>query len=255
MASLGQELKRAREERNVSLHEISGNTHISVRFLQAIESDEYKILPGGVFNRNFVRKFAKQVGYDEEQAVKLYDEQLTASGGEPQRRYEMGVEDFDSKPSSGNGILFSLLALILLAAGAFAAYLYFKPTIDPKPTTAATTPAPLPTAEPTATPTPSPTAEPAPASALRVQVITNAECWLSLKADQNPIEQIPMAAGDERKFEIKDRLLFNVIGSVPSVRVMVNGRQINFDKLVPNRKGVVVKNVVIAKDSYQQFLD
>ena len=64
-SSLGQELKRAREERGVALRDIATSTHIGVRFLQAIEGDDYKILPGGVFNRAFVRKFAKQVGYDE----------------------------------------------------------------------------------------------------------------------------------------------------------------------------------------------
>lgn len=254
MASLGQELKQAREARNISLHEIAEQTHISVRFLQAMENNEYKILPGGVFNRNFIRKFAKQVGYDEEQAIKLYDEQLAASGGEPQRRYEMGIEDFENRGSSGNGLLFSLLALILLAAGAFAAYIYFKPTIDPRPAVAST-PAPLPTAEPTATPAPSPTPEPVPAGVLRVQVIADEECWLSVKADQNPTEQMALAAGDTRPFDITDRLLFNVIGNTRAVRIVVNGRQINFDKLLPNRKGVVAKNVVIAKDSYQQFLD
>src|SRR5262245_51382298 len=118
MPSLGQELKRAREERGVALTDIASATHIGVRFLQAIENDSYDVLPGGVFNRAFVRKFAKQVGFDEEQAVRLYEEQLEEMGGEPQRRYYFGIEDLEPKPAAGNGLLFSLLALIILAAGA-----------------------------------------------------------------------------------------------------------------------------------------
>ena len=51
MASLGQQLKKAREERGVSIHDIAAATHLGARFLQAIENDDYKILPGGVFNR------------------------------------------------------------------------------------------------------------------------------------------------------------------------------------------------------------
>src|SRR5499426_3700514 len=103
MATLGQQLKQSREEKGISLQEIAESTHISIRFLQAIENDSYDVLPGGVFNRAFVRKFAKQVGFDEEEAVKLYEEQLEEMGGEPQRRYYFGVEDLEPKPTTGNG--------------------------------------------------------------------------------------------------------------------------------------------------------
>ena len=85
MASLGQQLKQSREEKGISLQEIAESTHISIRFLQAIENDAYDVLPGGVFNRAFVRKFARQVGFDEEQAVNLYQEQWQEQGGEPER--------------------------------------------------------------------------------------------------------------------------------------------------------------------------
>ena len=61
-------------KKKVSRQEIAESTHISIRFLQAIENDAYDVLPGGVFNRAFVRKFARQVGFDE-QAVNLYQEQ------------------------------------------------------------------------------------------------------------------------------------------------------------------------------------
>ncbi|MGH9800563.1 MAG: helix-turn-helix domain-containing protein, partial [Blastocatellia bacterium] len=66
MASLGQQLKQAREERGTTIHQIAEATRLGSRFLQAIENDDYKILPGGIFNRAFVRKFARQVGMDEE---------------------------------------------------------------------------------------------------------------------------------------------------------------------------------------------
>src|SRR5215813_4003641 len=131
MATLGQQLKQSREEKGISLHEIAESTHIGVRFLDAIENDVYDILPGGVFNRAFVRKFAREVGFDEEQAVKLYEEQLEEEGGEPERRYQLGVEDFESKPTSGNGLLLSFVALIILVALAYVAYQYFTPPASP----------------------------------------------------------------------------------------------------------------------------
>src|SRR5215470_12231320 len=194
MATLGQQLKQYREEKGLSLHEIAESTHIGVRFLQAIENDAYDVLPGGVFNRAFVRKFAKEVGFDEEQAVNLYEEQLEEQGGEPERNYQLGVEEFEPRPTSGNGLLLSFVALIVLGALAYAAYQYFTPAGSdseqsslnkpgsPTPTPAGTeTPAPSVTPEasvspaaspaesPAASPAPSPTPGTAPADAIRVQ--------------------------------------------------------------------------------------
>ena len=263
MASLGQELKRAREERGISLHDIANSTHIGVRFLQAIESDNYDILPGGVFNRAFVRKFAKEIAYDEEQALKLYEEQLEIQGIEPNRTYQLGVEDFENKGSSGNGLLFSILALVILAALAYAAYEYFRPAItDPEPKAGAASNAILPTPEPTAaatpaaTPTPdaSPTPE-APAGALRVLVIASAECWIQVKPDAAPSQQALLNAGDSREFVVTDRIVFPTLGNLPGLRISINGRNVNFSKLIPTQTSVVAKNVVITKENYQQFLD
>jgi cytoskeleton protein RodZ len=73
---LGEELKRRREERDISLNEISESTRIGIRFLKAIDSDNYSILPGGIFTRSFIRAYAKQVGMNEDEAMGLYNEQI-----------------------------------------------------------------------------------------------------------------------------------------------------------------------------------
>jgi cytoskeletal protein RodZ len=76
MPTLGEELKRKREERNISLTDISESTRIGIRFLKAIDSDNYAILPGGIFTRSFIRAYAKQVGMNEDEAMGLYNEQV-----------------------------------------------------------------------------------------------------------------------------------------------------------------------------------
>ena len=75
MVSLGEELKRERELREITLREISEATKISVRILQAIEQNNYKILPGGIFNRNFLRAYAGFIGLDPEMIVRKYQQQ------------------------------------------------------------------------------------------------------------------------------------------------------------------------------------
>jgi cytoskeleton protein RodZ len=248
MTSLGQELKRAREERGITIQDISNATHVGMRFLHAIENDTFDVLPGGVFNRAFVRKFAKQVGYDEEQAVRIYEEQLSAMGGEPQRIYYTGLEDLEAKPTAGNGLLISLVAVILLGAGAYAAYQYFKisdPTPDIKAINAVSTPVP------TATPAPEPTAEP---PGLRLQLAANdAQCWVDVTVDESAPDMALINPGDVREYIANQKLKFT-LGYVPALKISLNGRQVKVDKIVTSGKSTVARNVVVTKDNYLEFV-
>jgi cytoskeleton protein RodZ len=70
--TFGETLKREREMRGVTLDEIAGATRIASRFLRAIENEEWDQLPGGVFNRGFVRSIARYLGLDEENTVAEY---------------------------------------------------------------------------------------------------------------------------------------------------------------------------------------
>jgi len=83
MPTLGEELRNRREERGISLAEIAEATRIGTRFLKAIETDNFSILPGGIFTRSFIRAYAKHVGMNEDQAVLLYQQQLAGPGAEP----------------------------------------------------------------------------------------------------------------------------------------------------------------------------
>jgi len=70
--TFGESLKREREMRGVTLEEIAAATRIATRFLRAIENEEWDQLPGGVFNRGFVRAVARYLGLDEENTVAEY---------------------------------------------------------------------------------------------------------------------------------------------------------------------------------------
>ena len=82
MPTLGEELKRRREERQIALADISEATRIGTRFLKAIEADNYGVLPGGIFTRSFIRAYARQVGMDEDEAIALYQQQTTGAPAE-----------------------------------------------------------------------------------------------------------------------------------------------------------------------------
>jgi cytoskeletal protein RodZ len=65
MGSFGENLRRERELRGISLEEISQHTKLSTRMLEAIENDRFDLLPGGIFNRSFVLHYARYLGLDE----------------------------------------------------------------------------------------------------------------------------------------------------------------------------------------------
>ena len=71
--NFGERLKRERELREVTLEEITQATRIGPRFLEALENEDWDKLPGGVFNRGFVRSIAHYLGLDEEGFLAEYD--------------------------------------------------------------------------------------------------------------------------------------------------------------------------------------
>lgn len=81
MASFGDGLKREREKRKITLDQLAVATKISVRMLRALEEEKFDQLPGGIFNKGFVRAYACHLGLDAEQAVTDY---IAASTPAPQ---------------------------------------------------------------------------------------------------------------------------------------------------------------------------
>ncbi len=78
MGSFGENLRREREMRGVTLQEISAATKISVRFLKSIESEEFSKLPGGIFSRSFVRAYARYLGLDEDPLLEEFQQAAKA---------------------------------------------------------------------------------------------------------------------------------------------------------------------------------
>lgn len=125
--SFGEELRRERELRQITLREISESTKISLRYLEALERNEFEGLPGGVFNRGFVRAYAQFIGVDPEAMVNAYllQEQAQSSPGTGdghllRRLRSKTVREGDRKPTAPvlRWVLLAL-ALITILAGLY----------------------------------------------------------------------------------------------------------------------------------------
>ena len=79
--TLGEKLREAREERGISLTEVAEQTRISPHYIESIERDDYKPLPGGIFNKGFIKSFAKYVGVNEQEALSDYLELIAENEG------------------------------------------------------------------------------------------------------------------------------------------------------------------------------
>ena len=170
MGSFGERLQREREMRGITLEEVSESTKIGARCLRALEGEEFDKLPGGIFNKGFVRAYARYLGINEDQAVADF---VAAVGGNkeqplPDPPVPRAVALGQSASEHANWRAFALLTLLLASAvvaawklgpmtfyavsGALTARLKPKPaalppprvTPQPAPETASTAPMPPP---------------------------------------------------------------------------------------------------------------
>ncbi len=73
--SIGQVLKHEREERRLSIEEVSSTTRIPRKALESLEEDRFEDLPSGVFVRGFIKAYASAVDIDAERVLAQFDEQ------------------------------------------------------------------------------------------------------------------------------------------------------------------------------------
>lgn len=133
LSSFGAKLKSEREKRAITLEQISVATKIGTRMLDALEQEKFNQLPGGIFNKGFVRAYARCLGLDEDQAVADY---LEASGEASAPKFEPGrveAEAPGSPAEPGEARLLSrelpwglLAAVLLLVAVGLSIWSYRK---------------------------------------------------------------------------------------------------------------------------------
>ena len=127
MSSFGEHLRREREMRGISLEEIMATTKISRRLLQALEDEQFELLPGGIFNKSYVRAYAKCVGIDEEEAVVEYLQ--AAKETPPDTRviaHQHATLHSDRRPERSGFPLMPVLVLIVVALGSVGGWKMYR---------------------------------------------------------------------------------------------------------------------------------
>ena len=132
MSSFGEELKRERELRQISLREVSEATKINLRYLESLETNDFRHLPGGVFNKGFVRAYSEFIGIDPEAMVNAYlleeraqKEKEEAKRAPVPRQAVPAVVVPDPLPAGRKARIVVLLALVLTVALLAAGLLWY----------------------------------------------------------------------------------------------------------------------------------
>jgi cytoskeletal protein RodZ len=73
------DLPALRQHKGISLREIADTTKISMRFLKAIEEEDFEQLPGGIYNTSYIRQYARLIGYEESELLAYYWSQMEAA--------------------------------------------------------------------------------------------------------------------------------------------------------------------------------
>lgn len=215
--TFGEHLRREREMRGVSLHEVSQATRIGTRFLEALEGERWQDLPGGVFNRGFLRSIARYLGLDEEALVAEYAQ---ATNDHPQvaewapSALNRGSAEPRAASRSHLGVLLTLLVIVALGAGGWWGWTQYGPVVRAWRSPLPAVPQPKPPAAPSETaaassPVPggeAAQAAPAPAAEdleLRVEVSRTTE--VTVGGDGKTLFQGKMSRGESHVFKARER--------------------------------------------------
>jgi cytoskeletal protein RodZ len=257
LAPFGSRLKQEREKRGITLDAVALSTKIGTRFLRALEEEHFDQLPGGIFNRGFVRAYARCVGLDEDQTVADY---LLASGEAQPKKTEVTepVQPISPKESvpkirkpkevlaervepqpedSGDASNFPwvpvasaiILVVLSLAVWRFLTRPSSSGSADTSaPATKTSTQIPQSSAAQTATTAPAstvvPNASPAPAT-FSVRIKASEDSWVSVTADGKPVFEDTMEELAEKSLEAHSEMVVRV-GNLGGLDFWFNGTKL-----------------------------
>ena len=156
MGSFGERLRREREMRGVSLDQIVATTKIGRRLLLALEEEQFDLLPGGIFNKSYVRAYAKCVGINEDEAVAEYMQAANEAPPDTRVIAQQHASIHSNRPMQRSGFpVLPVLILVVVIAGGIGGWKVYQdrqndrekraampanPDVSPQPTNA---PAPV----------------------------------------------------------------------------------------------------------------
>lgn len=241
MQTVGEILKAEREKKNLSVKDIENGTSIRALYINAIEEGNYKIVPGEVYLKGFIRNYANYLGLDGAEIVELYRqsqhpvvEQVPLEQRIKQERTKQHETGKDL--SWGKYIAAGVLIVAIVGAAAFFTSGEKEQAPQPKP------PVQTSPAVPAPAPQNNTAAQNRNSSALNSPVVINAkfseECWTLVTADGKEIYEGVPKIGESFTWEAKKNIVVKV-GNAGGIDLVYNGQAVG---KLGGKGEVVVKN-------------
>ncbi len=121
--NIGEKFKTARKEKGITLEEIQKNTKIRTKYLEAIEENNFNIIPGKVYAKAFIKEYARQLNLDAEELIKEYQNIVNV-------KKVKEIKEVNNKQNKNNGFKSKkiykliLIFLIILCLFALSFYIY-----------------------------------------------------------------------------------------------------------------------------------
>lgn len=256
LASFGEELRREREIRGISLKEIADSTKISKRFLEAIERNDHKTLPAPVFTRGFVREYARYLGLNADEIVNRYNYAAAGDDRIEQSQHLERLVQVQSPTRPKKPIpppyaridrnLIILGVIVIALAGVF----YWAVKNRQQGTHIAESESQVISAKipPVAATTATETGTVAGDALLRLVISAHDDSWVILEADGKTVVNERMRKGDQRSVEAKETFRFRTVGNAGGIALTLNGLKLQ----ALGREGQVVHDRVIDRATLEQ---
>jgi cytoskeleton protein RodZ len=268
MSTVTELLQRARLDQGIELATVAAHTKINAKYLQAIEADDRKSLPGGFFYKSFAHQYAAFLGLDTRTFDAEIDRELSEDAPLPSLKLtkQRALKSWSWTP--GKSLSYAALAVILVAC--FVADGWWHDSlkvatskIETRPpvlesTTQQRAPSavtgqvslavvPHVAAGPTAATlvvAPAKQGEPAD-SRVELALTATEETWLSASLDGTPVFSGFLEANQTKTIEGKESAELRV-GNAAGLEVRLNGKQLG-----PLGAHGQVRNMAFTSDKFQ----
>jgi hypothetical protein len=267
MSSVGEELRRERELRGIALEEISEETKIGIRFLEAIDADRLEIIPGEFYRRACLRSYASYLGLDADRIVATHQFRTAAQSKEPDFLPEHGNRA--RKSISVMPARWAALVLVALGISVVAVAIWPKGGTEEPPTQHAFRPPASVSelkADEHAGNVPAETVarqdvvadplveeileeEPTVGMPLRLTFRVDEPCWLVVHADDILVVQGLMHEGFEKQVQASEEIRL-WLGNAGGISIWINESPAK----PLGRPGQVRKDVRITAENFAEFL-
>lgn len=253
----GEELRRERMVREITLEEISAATKISIRILKALEESDLSRLPAPAFTRGFIRSYAHHIGVDPEEKVCAYLADLAEqSAGTPPVAIRARAKFWRGRGAIASLIVGGVTALLLLMgliakperraalrperpAPARASVVALKNvTVSNEPTPAVRPLELAPVPAPDIARNTAPNTEKDADAVVSLQLECDQDSWTKLDASGQTVFVGLIRRGEIKRFEARGGFRLS-LGNAGGVRVTVDGRTL--ESL--GRAGEVIRNL------------